>query len=237
VLGVRLQIGSLTTSHSSLTTDFMLVLGHRGVRGEKSVAENSVASFDLALARGCDGFEFDVRLTADGQAVVCHDEQTKSGGLEIAQSLARALELPLLRDVLSRYRASAFLDIELKVAGLETVTAKLLRELAPARSFVVSSFLPDVLRRVHELDASIPLGLICESQAEFRRWPGLPIEYLILHHKLVRRGLVPEIKAAGKKLLVWTVNVPADMKRFSKWGVDGIISDYPERLVRAMKKA
>jgi glycerophosphoryl diester phosphodiesterase len=216
----------------------MLLLGHRGARGEKSVAENSVASFDLALAQGCDGFEFDVRLTADGQAVVCHDAKTKtkSGGLEIARSLARPLGLPLLRDVLRRYRATAFLDIELKVAGLGTVTAKLLREFAPTRGFVVSSFLPDVLRRVHDLDASIPLGLICESQAEFRRWHGLPVEYLILHRKLVRRSLVREIKAAGKKLLVWTVNVPADMKRFSKWGVDGIISDYPERLARATGK-
>jgi glycerophosphoryl diester phosphodiesterase len=217
----------------------MLLLGHRGARGEKSVAENTLDSFDLALAQGCDGFEFDVRPTADGQAVVCHDAktETKSGGLEIAQSLARSLGLPLLRDVLARYWATAFLDMELKVAGLETITAELLREVVPTRGFVVSSFLPDVLRRVHDLDASIPLGLICDSQAEFRRSPGLPVEYLILHHKLVRQSLVPEIKAAGKKLLVWTVNVPADMKRFSKWGIDGIISDYPGRLVRATKRA
>jgi glycerophosphoryl diester phosphodiesterase len=215
-----------------------VLLGHRGASGDKSVAENTVASFDLALAQGCDGFEFDVRLTADGQAVVCHDAKTrtKNGGLEIAQSLARALGLPLLRDVLARYRATAFLDIELKVAGLEKITAELLRELAPARGLVVSSFLPDVLQRVHDLDTTLPLGLICESQDELRRWPGLPIEYLILHRKLVRRSLILEIKAAGKKLLVWTVDVPADMKRFSKWGADGIISDYPEPLVLATKR-
>jgi glycerophosphoryl diester phosphodiesterase len=208
-----------------------LLLGHRGARGE-SVAENTAAAFDLALADGCDGFEFDVRLTADGQAVVCHDATTHS--LEIAKSLAEPLGLPLLRDVLTRYRATAFLDVELKVAGLEMMTAELLRELKPARGFVVSSFLPAVLQRVHDLDATVPLGLICESQAEFRRWPGLPVEYVIVHHKLVRRGLIPEIKAAGKKLLVWTVNVPADMKRFSKLGVDGIISDDPERLARVL---
>jgi glycerophosphoryl diester phosphodiesterase len=42
------------------------------------------------------------------------------------------------------------------------------------------------------------------------------------------------MKAAGKKMLVWTVNASVDMKRFSKWGVDGVISDYPKRLVRAL---
>jgi len=50
-----------------------LLLGHRGARAEKSIPENTLASFDCALAQGCDGFEFDVRLSADGQPVICHD--------------------------------------------------------------------------------------------------------------------------------------------------------------------
>src|SRR5580658_3765068 len=126
-----------------------LLLGHRGARGEKSLPENTVASFDRALASGCDGFEFDVRLTADGQAVICHD--AKIGDLEIAKSAARRLALPLLREVLTRYQGHAFLDIELKVAGLETITADMLQKFAPARGFVVSSFLPEVLQALHLL--------------------------------------------------------------------------------------
>jgi glycerophosphoryl diester phosphodiesterase len=42
------------------------------------------------------------------------------------------------------------------------------------------------------------------------------------------------MQSAGKKILVWTVNVPADMKRFAKWGVEGIISDNPKRLARTL---
>ncbi len=209
-----------------------LLLGHRGARGEKSVAESTLASFDLALARGCDGFEFDIRLTADGQAVVCHDAVTS--GLEIAESSAEEFGLPRLRDVLARYQNSAFLDIELKVPGLEKLTIDLLRKCAPARGFVVSSFLPEVLRVVHRLDAAIPLGLICETRAAFNLWTELPVAYVIPHYKLVRRDVVERIKDADKKILVWTVNASADMKRFSKWGVDGIISDHPKRLVRAL---
>ena len=209
-----------------------LLLGHRGARAEKTVSENTPASFDLALAQGCDGFEFDVRLTADGQAVICHDATAR--GLGIAEFSAQELALPRLREVLTRYRSTAFLDIELKVSGLETIAADLLRRLAPARGFVVSSFLPEVLRAIHDLDVTIPLGLICETRAEFIHWPQLPVEYVIPHHKLVRQSLIHEIKAAGKKILVWTVNATVDMKRFSKWGVDGIISDYPKRLARAL---
>jgi glycerophosphoryl diester phosphodiesterase len=201
-----------------------LLLGHRGARALKSIPENTVASFDQALADGCDGFEFDVRLTADGIPLVCHDPQTRS--LEIARSSAEQLSaLPQLQDVLARYHDRAFLDIELKVSGLERIAITLLRDHPPRRGFVLSSFLPEVLRAVHVLDAGIPLGLICESKAELRSWSDLAIDYVVPHYKLLDSALVAEIRAADKKILVWTVNTPADMKRFALLGVDGIISD------------
>jgi glycerophosphoryl diester phosphodiesterase len=205
-----------------------LLLGHRGVRSEKSIPENSLASFDLALAQGCDGFEFDVRLSADQQPVICHDATTR--GSEIAASPAEQLSLPSLRDVLTRYQSTAFLDIELKVRGLEKATVDLLRMIRPARGFVVSSFLPGVLQTVHGLEATIPLGLICETREELIRWTELPVEYVIPHYKLVQKDLIAEIKNAGKRVFVWTVNAPGDMKRFSALGVDGVISDNPKLL-------
>jgi glycerophosphoryl diester phosphodiesterase len=209
-----------------------LLLGHRGARAEKSIPENTPASFDLALAQGCDGFEFDVRLSVDRQAVVCHNATTR--GLEIAKSSVQRLALPLLGDILARYQNTAFLDIELKVPGLEQITVDLLRALVLARGCVVSSFLPEVLRTFHGLDATLPLGLICETKAECGVWPKLPIDYVIPHYKLARQELISKIKDAGKKILVWTVNVPADMKRLSRWGVDGIISDDPKRLAQTL---
>ncbi len=182
-----------------------LLLGHRGGRAQESIPENTQASFDLALASGCNGFEFDVRLTADGHAVVCHDAKTR--GLEIAQSSARELALPLLREVLPRYQRTAFLDIELKVPGLETIIADLLRKFAPVRGFVVSSFLPEVLQTIHLLDAAIPLGLICETRVQLSRWLLLPVEYVIPHYALARQDLISQMQSAGKKILVWTVNL------------------------------
>jgi glycerophosphoryl diester phosphodiesterase len=211
-----------------------LLLGHRGVRGEKSVPENSLASFDLALAQGCDGFEFDVRLSADGQAVICHNAAIR--GREIASYPAGRLSLPSLREVLTRYQRTAFLDIELKVAGLEAMATDYLGELPPARGFVLSSFLPAVLQTIRGLETHIPLGLICETQTELSRWTELPIEYVIPHYRLLRQDLLAEMQDAGMKVFVWTVNRAVDMKRLSAWGVDGIISDNPKRLYSLFKE-
>jgi glycerophosphoryl diester phosphodiesterase len=210
-----------------------LLLGHRGARALKSIPENTLASFDQALADGCDGFEFDVRLTSDSMAVIGHDPHWRS--VEIARaSIEELSELPRLERVLALYRERAFLDVELKVGGLEEITAGLLRRFRPRRGFVVSSFLPEVLRGVHAQDATLPIGLICETKAELRHSNRLPLECVIPHHRLVDSALIAEWKAAKKRILVWTVNSAVDMLRFRDWGVDGIISDDTKLLSRTL---
>lgn len=210
-----------------------VLLGHRGARARKSIPENTFASFDQALADGCDGFEFDVRLTADGCALVCHDPH--SGGFEIATaSRPQCLNLPRFEDVMARYHARAFLDIELKVPGLEGIVSAALKEHRAERRFVVSSFLPQVVLAMQAEDAAIPVGLICETRAELLRWTDLPIKYVIPHHKLVDASLIQEVQRAGKKILVWTVNSRLEMEKLRDWGVDGIISDDTSLLARTL---
>ena len=211
-----------------------LLLGHRGARARKSIPENTFASFDQALADGCDGFEFDVRLTADGGALVCHDPHT--GGIEIASSsVTQCLSLPRFEEVVARYHARAFLDIELKVAGLERTAAAALKQHWPERGFVVSSFLPQVVLAMHAQDAAIPVGLICETRAELLRWTDLPITYVVPHRNLVDARLVQEVQRAGKKILVWTVNSRAEMQQLRDWGAEGIISDDTSLLARTLR--
>jgi glycerophosphoryl diester phosphodiesterase len=212
-----------------------LLLGHRGARAVRSIPENTIDSFDRAMADGCDGFEFDVRLTADGQGVICHDP--RSGGIEIAAATAAEVGLPQLDDVLSRYQERAFLDIELKVSGLEKITVELLRKYPPREGFVVSSFLPEVLLAMRAEGAGVPLGLICETRSELLRWKELPVEYVILHRKLITPSLLRELKDGGKKSVVWTVNDPAEMAQFRGFGLDGIISDETSLLCRAKQKS
>ena len=71
---------------------------------------------------------------------------------------------PRWKRFFKRFSSRAFLDIELKVAGLEQQTIATLRKHPPRRGYVVSSFLPDVLRATNDLDGNVPLGLLCENR-------------------------------------------------------------------------
>jgi glycerophosphoryl diester phosphodiesterase len=213
-----------------------LLLGHRGARATRSVPENTVASFDLALAHSCDGFEFDVRQTADGRAVICHDPTIH--GVEVAHAGAGELqELPLLGQVLARYAQSAFLDIEIKAMGLEGTVLTALQSHPPQQGYVLSSFLPDVLLALRALDPGVPLGLICEDSSQLASWRGLPVQFVIPHYSLVDEDLCRVLRAGQKQILVWTVNRREEMLRLKGWGVDGIISDDTKLLVDVLASA
>jgi glycerophosphoryl diester phosphodiesterase len=206
-----------------------LLLGHRGARSTRSIPENTLASFDLALEHGCDGFEFDVRQTGDGRCVICHDPEIH--GVEIARAGAGDLaDLPVLEQVLARYRDRAFLDIEIKVPGTENAVIHCVRTHPPLRGYVISSFLPEVLLKLRELDADLPLGLICETKAQLAAWDRLLVQFVIPHYTLTDINICNAVHAAGRKLLSWTVNRQEQMLRFKGMGVDGIILDETEAL-------
>ena len=221
-----------------------LLLGHRGVRPLPFLGlrwrkpelppENTLAAFDYALEHGCDGFEFDVRYTRDRRSILHHDPKVK--GAEVASTDHAPLErrigykLPSLDDVLAHYGATAWLDIELKVAGDEEAIAAALRSHRPQRGFVVSSFHPDVLLRLHEIDPSLPLGYLCEHEDDAQLWSGLPIQFFIPQHALVSELLVEEAHRRKMQVFTWTVNLREDMLRLARWGVDGLISDDPRLL-------
>jgi glycerophosphoryl diester phosphodiesterase len=211
-----------------------LLLGHRGARASKSVPENTLASFDLALAHGCDGFEFDVRLSGCGRSVVCHDP--KIDGITVAEADAEQLaHLPVLEDVLQGYSQTAFLDIELKVSGLESKVLNALREYRLEEDYVVSSFLPEVVMELKARSAKVRAGIICDKPKQLAGWQQLVVDYVIPHYSLVTRRLVEAVHGLGRMLLTWTVNDPKVMLRLADWGVDGIISDDTQLMVETLK--
>jgi glycerophosphoryl diester phosphodiesterase len=187
------------------------------------------------MAHGCDGFEFDVRYTRDHRCVLCHDPEhhRKEVAAHDYAALKRlGTDLPCLNDVLRRFGPSAYLNIELKVAGNEESPVLAIHANPPQRGFLVSSFLPQLLNRLHEIHAPLPLGYICKDPDEADLWTKLPIRVFVPHHSLVTERLVHEVHARGLQLFTWTVNKRADLLGLAKWGVDGLISDDPNLLAK-----
>ncbi len=237
----------------------MLLLGHRGCRGK--FTENTFAAFDHAIECGCDGFEFDVRLSADAIPVVWHDarvrgrvvagqtfqdlrrecstDQCATERSAIAPRLPRreAIALCRLEEVLARYAHVAWMDIELKVRGVEAQLAELLRRYRPARGFVVSSFRRPVLLALHRIDPGLPLAFIFKRMPLAKTWRAMPIQFVKPNARLVTSARVRQFHAAGMKVLTWTVNHPSAMRRLCEAGVDGMIGDNPALLAASRSQS
>ena len=217
----------------------LLLLGHRGAR--RYAPENTIAAFDLALAHGADGFEFDVRGASNKQSIICHDPRLnrlvvrKHTLKQLQASFASPEECPpSLEDVLDRYARSAFLNIEIKVRGMEHVVARAVKRVRPQRGYFISSFLPGVVRKLHLVDRSLVLGALAQTRWQLRRWNKLPAAYVVPHYRLLSPRLIEKLHAAGKTVVTWTVNDPRQMLRAARMGVDGIISDDTKLLVETL---
>lgn len=216
----------------------LLLLGHRGAR--LYAPENTTAAFDLSLKHGVDGFEFDVRCTRSKESIVCHDGRfnrmvVRKNTLEqIHAKCSLDGKPPCLEDVLELYSRKTFLNIEVKVRGMEQVVVQAIKRFPPQRGYFISSFLPSVVRKLHDLDPSLVLGAISKSYWHLRRWKALPVSYVVPHHGLLTPKLVDELHAAGKTVVTWTVNDSRRMLRAAAMGVDGIISDDTKLLVETL---
>jgi glycerophosphoryl diester phosphodiesterase len=92
-----------------------------------------------------------------------------------------------------------------------------------------------LLTTIHDLDPSVPLGYLCETQGQLRRWRQFPAEWIVPRCDLVSPELIYQIHDAGKKAMTWSVNRVDSMKEFAEWGVDAIISDQTQLLVSSVR--
>jgi glycerophosphoryl diester phosphodiesterase len=221
-----------------------ILLGHRG--SPRQAPENTIESFHKAMAAGAAGFEFDVRRSRDGALVVIHDPRTLSIAartprrrLSVARTSAAALGLPLLEDVLRTF-PTAWLDIEMKVPGIERQVLEMAhRYLDPAR-FVITSFRAGSVREIKRLSPATPAGwLFKRTLLTLPRWIssperfGLPpLDYLCPHHSVLTRHLVKLAQRHGLGLITWTVNTPAALRRVGERGANVVITNYPDRFAR-----
>ena len=214
----------------------VLILGHRGAA---ELPENTIPSFAKALKNGAQGFELDVRQTADRKLVVVHgavvgSKAVQSSNYDEIRNLDNGFEVPLLEEVLKKFAASAFLDIELKSAGFEPAAVELIRSYGDPEKTLISAFDTETLAKVQELFPELQLGYIYNRTQDEEARHNSSIEVVIPQFRLASRELITEVHDEGLKVFAWTVNEEAEIERLLDLGVDGIITDYPEKVVAVL---
>lgn len=232
------------------------IIGHRGYSGK--YPENTLLSFKRAIAAGAQMVELDVRLSKDEELVVLHDldlQRTTTGqGPVDSFSLAELKKfnaaklypgifepIPALGEVLALTNGKIQVNIELKeVARHKQLLKRLALELekwGDPSQFLISAFEHDALKEFKRIAPQYETAILYGDEAD-PIGKAKAVGASALHpsfEKIDGEG----IKAAHKEGLmvnVWTVNDKDTMKRFLEWGVDGIITDFPDRLA-ALKRA
>ena len=219
----------------------MLKIGHRGAKGY--VAENTLASFAKAIELGCDGIELDVWLTIDDEVVVIHDETidrtTKSSGKvnDYLYEEIASLDIPTLENVIELVNHRCFINIEIKDSKSTEFVVKIINEQVEKRSysyedFIISSFDWVTLQQVYLLNDKIQIGVLTATDLDlaFAFAKFIKAKTINPYFHLLNSENVDKIQKAEFEIHTWTVNEPADIEQMKLLKVDGIISDFPDRL-------
>lgn len=223
-----------------------LVIGHRGAMGHET--ENTLASVQKAIDLDVDQIEIDVFKIKSGEIVVFHDDlvdRLTDGSGKIEEYTWEELQklnvkgnrkIPLLQEVLDVIDGKVGLNIELKGTNTAADTDRITKEYVDNKGwklddFIISSFNWDELRAMRTLNSEIRIAVLTGKDPldALLVAKELNAEAINPHFELITRENVLEIKQAGYKIYTWTVNEPEDILSMKRHGVDGIITNFPER--------
>ena len=234
------------------------VIAHRGYSA--AAPENTLAAFQLAIERKCHLIELDLQFTRDLEPVVIHDptlDRTTSGGGVVAQlsfqeisqwdagswfdSVFEPERVPSLGQVLDQVRPGGVdLLIELKeshllMRGCRRVVEVILRAEMGARC-ILQSFELEAVRRLHDLAPELRRATLYRTPSPDYVGEAMSVgaDYLVLSRRLAGDFVVQDAHRNGIQVFVWTVDKPREIRRMIDLGVDGIISNHPERVFREL---
>lgn len=230
----------------------VLAIGHRGAAGRRP--ENTMPSFEKALELGADALEFDVTLSLDGVPVVIHDDtldRTTDGRgaveavpfddlrrLDAGSWKGVSAHIPTLAEVLDAFAPRTLLNLEMKTSPRREQLVKACVDAVTARgatgAVVFSSFDHDALRLLRRLLPAARIGVLAaggEMEAAFACAAELGAENIHPSMEEVTRNMVSRAHAAGLQVWTWTANSDMAIACVIDCGVDGVFSDWPERVV------
>jgi glycerophosphoryl diester phosphodiesterase len=237
------------TSPFIIASTSPLVIGHRGACGY--APENTILSFEKAIDLGVDIIELDVQLCKSGELIVIHDatidRNTNGQGLvknltldEIKKfSTSENQTIPTLSETIEFVNKRSILNIELKGPSTAEPVANLIEYYVKNKNynysdFIVSSFNHNEVYAFHKLIPEVKTGAILEGLlidlASFAE--RAEANYAVVYHETLNQEFVNDAHKKGIKVLVYTVNDPRDIQNILDLQVDGIISNYPDRISR-----
>jgi glycerophosphoryl diester phosphodiesterase len=241
-----------------------VIFAHRGASAH--APENTLSAFELALAQNADAIELDVKLSADGHAVVIHDptvgRTTGSHGRvkDLSFMQLRSLDaggffsqkyrgekIPSLEEVFEAVGKRTFINVELtnystpRDALVETV-CMLVKKFGLQQHVMFSSFFASNLSKTRAYLPEVPRGLLA-FDGLLGAWARSFVfdfgRYQALHPYLkdVTSQQVQRVHRLNRRIHVWTVNAAEDMRRLFHWGVDAIFTDDPQLAVQVRSES
>jgi glycerophosphoryl diester phosphodiesterase len=232
----------------------VLNIAHRGASG--TFPENTLSAFRAAIAAGAAMCELDVQLTRDGAVVVIHDDtvdRTTDGTGQVAEltleeikrldasakfkgGTIRGERIPTLDEVFEVTAGKCGLNIELKAGGLEHQVAQIMNARNAFRDSIVSSFDWEWLKKTQQIDQRIRIGLLTDDKPVDLMMNAVAMRAYAInpHCDIVTADLCTAAHQRGFKVFTWTVDSEPRMRALIECGVDGIMTNYPERLRAVM---
>ena len=228
----------------------MLNIAHRGASG--TFPENTLSAFRAAIDAGAGMCELDVQLSRDGAVVVIHDDtvdRTTDGKGEVAALTLEELKrldagakfkggmikgerIPTLDEVFAVTSGKCALNIELKAGGLEAQVAQIMQARNALSDSIVSSFDWESLKKIQQLHFNIRVALLAEEKPVELMMSAVAMRAHAINPRwdMVTADLCKAAHERGFKVYTWTVDADARMRALMECGVDGIMTNYPERL-------
>ena len=221
-----------------------LVISHAACSGH--APENTLAGIRTALQIGADAVEVDVQASADGVPVLMHDltlDRTTNGSGDLASLTLEQLQaldaggepVPTFARALEMTRGRALLVAEIKRPGCERALADVIRAAEALADVMVWSFLPPALEAMRQAEPMVPGALLIAPQS-MGNWPSmqdlalrLDLQAVSVFHLNLDAGIIAQARRRGLAVYAWTADTERDIQRLLDLGVDGIVTNYPER--------
>lgn len=223
----------------------VLRIAHRGA--SNYAPEDSLEAFRKSVKLKIDAVEFDVHHTKDGELVIIHDHNVKrtTDGLGLIHKLSlkelrkfhesNGEPIPTLQEVIDILKNKCICKIDIKDEGILKKVLDVIKKNHIESSVIITSELISVVKKIKKLSPKIKieLGGLNEKRPVkemIKKAKDVKAEIISPHYSIITKKLVDESHKNKLEVHVWTVDDPKMIKKMKKLGVDGITSNYADKI-------